>query len=416
MSNQAQTLDFFKAKELFESELKDGGYQFLVEKEELIFRFQSDGAGKDRIYDSLGIIRNYIENFRIYNFEDGYLSLQALNENLFEPTKNLSSKIRFRFSFKSRLKVEVAKHGDLTTKEIQAILALVQYFRSAGSGTKDPSSILTSLGAEVYEPHLEKAKGNASGFDTVFGYDSVKAQIMESLVLPILHPEPFFEITAKTRTKQTSILPRAVLFEGEPGVGKTSMAKVVSQLCGVPMVYVPIESILSKYYGESSQNLAMVFDAAALYPKSMLFLDEIDSLATSREDGLFEATRNLLSVLLRKLDGFAEKTGTITIGATNRKNDLDPALLSRFDRKIFFPLPNDRERTKILAGYAKHLGESEREEIAKLLVGASGRNLKDFCDFVERRYVTECLGEAKPIEIPDLSFYLESFSDFGWKR
>ena len=194
------------------------------------------------------------------------------------------------------------------------------------------------------------------------------------------------------------------------------MAKIVSHLCSVPMVYVPIESILSKYYGESSQNLAMVFDAAALFPKCMLFLDEIDSLATSREDGLFEATRNLLSVLLRKLDGFAEKTGTITIGATNRKEDLDSALLSRFDRKIHFPLPNRDERTKILEGYAKQLDKKEREQIADLLKGASGRNLKDYCDYVERRWVTQNWNRLEQLVAPTLPFYLESFSDFGWKH
>lgn len=226
--------------------------------------------------------------------------------------------------------------------------------------------------------------------------------------MPLLRPEPFLEITKFTRKFPTSILPRAVLFEGDPGVGKTTMAKVAANLCNVPMIYVPIESILSKYYGESSQNLAMVFDAASLFDRSMLFLDEIDSLATSREDGLFEATRNLLSVLLRKLDGFAKQTNIITIGATNRKNDLDPALLSRFDRKIFFPLPNKEERAQILEGYARQLSWEERLRLSEKLDGTSGRNLKDFCDYVERRWVTETLGKIglwKPLN-PNFTWIL----------
>ncbi|PJZ86580.1 AAA family ATPase [Leptospira harrisiae] len=416
MSNSPSHLDYFKAKELFASELKNANYQFVQEKEETIFRFRTENASKDRILDCFGIVRNYIENFRIYNFEEGYISIQTLNENLFEPQKNLSGKFRIRFSFKSDLKVECSKHGDFSTKEIQTCVSLFHFLKTEGAEARDPRILLHQLGAEVYDPHLEKAKGNELGFDSVFGYEGVKAQILESLVFPVLKPEPFFEITKLTRKKPAPNLPRAVLFEGEPGVGKTSMAKIVSHLCGVPMVYVPIESILSKYYGESSQNLAMVFDAAALFPKCMLFLDEIDSLATSREDGLFEATRNLLSVLLRKLDGFAERSGTITIGATNRKSDLDSALLSRFDRKIYFPLPNKEERSKILEGYAKQLKPNERQKLAEILDGASGRNLKDYCDYVERRWITQNWEKEDFLSAPEISFYLDSFSDFGWKR
>ncbi|TGL37857.1 ATP-binding protein [Leptospira perdikensis] len=416
MSNSLPHLDYFKAKELFATELKDANYQFVHEKEETLFRFRTEGASKDRILDCLGIVRNYIENFRIYNFEEGYLSIQTLGENLFEPQKNLTGKFRIRFSFKSDLKVECSKLGDFSTKEVQTILSLFQFLKAEGQAAKDPRILLHQLGAEVYDPQLEKAKGNDLGFDSVFGYDQVKAQILESLVFPLLKPEPFLEITKLTRQKPSPNLPRAVLFEGEPGVGKTSMAKIVSHLCGVPMVYVPIESILSKYYGESSQNLAMVFDAAALFPQCMLFLDEIDSLATSREDGLFEATRNLLSVLLRKLDGFADRSGTITIGATNRKRDLDSALLSRFDRKIYFPLPNQEERAKILEGYAKQLKLNDRQKLAEVLDGASGRNLKDYCDYVERRWITKNWEKPEGLHAPTISFYLESFPDFGWKR
>ncbi|TGN18465.1 AAA family ATPase [Leptospira idonii] len=416
MSNSSPHLDFFKAKELILSEIGGEGYQFLSEKEELLFRFTTPVPGKERLFDSLGILRNYIENFRLYNFEEGYFSVQALNENLFEPEKNLSNKIRFRFSYQSSsLKLEASKRGDFTLKEIQTCLALFRFFTGSESKKRDPKEILTKLGAEVFDPKEEKAKGTLLGFEHIFGYEGVKSQVMESLVMPLLKPDPFQEITKLTRKFPGSILPRAVLFEGDPGVGKTTMAKVAASLCYVPMIYVPIESILSKYYGESSQNLAMVFDAASLFDKSMLFLDEIDSLATSREDGLFEATRNLLSVLLRKLDGFATQSRIITIGATNRKEDLDPALLSRFDRKIFFPLPNREERAQILEGYALQLSWEDRLSLSENLEGASGRNLKDFCDYVERRWITQGWKESEAISAPGATFYRESLPDFRWK-
>jgi hypothetical protein len=416
MSNNANLLNFFKAKELLISEIGSEGYSFHSEKEDLIFQMTLPDPGKEKLFDSIGIVRNYIENFRIYNFENGYMSLQGLNENLFEPEKNLTGKIRFRFSFSSNiLKFEASKRGDFNLKELQACMALYKFFLESGASKRNPKEILTKLGVEVFDPAEEKANGRLLSFENVYGYANVKEQIMESLVMPILRPEPFHEITKLTRKVKGSILPRAVLFEGDPGVGKTTMAKIAASVCYVPMIYVPIESILSKFYGESSQNLAMVFDAAALFEKSMLFLDEIDSLATSREDGLFEATRNLLSVLLRKLDGFAQSGNTITIGATNRKKDLDPALLSRFDRKIFFPLPNEKERAQILEGYAMHLKEADRLRISLKLEGASGRNLKDFCDYVERRWITKIIEEKSPISAPEPGFYLDSLPDFVWK-
>ena len=416
MSNPISPMDFFKAKELFLSEIGGNGYDFLSEKEEQIFRMILPDPGKEKLFESIGVVRNYIENFRIYNFENGYFSLQALSENLFEPDKNLTNKIRFRFSFSSsQLKLEISKRTDLTLKEIQTCIALYKFFLESNGTKRNPKEILTKLGVEVFDPLEEKVSGRLLSFDSVYGYENVKEQILESLVMPILKPEPFQEITKLTRKVPGSILPRAVLFEGDPGVGKTTMAKIAACACNVPMIYVPIESILSKYYGESSQNLAMVFDAAALFDKSMLFLDEIDSLATSREDGLFEATRNLLSVLLRKLDGFADKGNIITIGATNRKGDLDPALLSRFDRKIFFPLPNEMERTLILEGYAKHLDQQERLRISLKMEGASGRNLKDFCDYVERRWITKIIANNATISAPNPGFYLESLPDFRWK-
>ncbi len=416
MSIQTTQLDFFKAKELLLSEIGGANYEFLSEKEEQIFRMTLPDPGKEKLFDALGIIRNFIENFRIYNFEKGYLSLQGLNENLFEPDKNLSNKIRFRFSYPTNiLKVEVSKRSDFTIKEIQACIALFKFLQGNQNSKPNPKEILQKLGVEVFDPVDARTKGYSLSFDDVYGYENVKEQILESLVMPILNPEPFREITKFTRKTPISILPRAVLFEGDPGVGKTTMAKVAACVCNVPMVYVPIESILSKYYGESSQNLAMVFDAASLFDRSMLFLDEIDSLATSREDGLFEATRNLLSVLLRKLDGFADKGNIITIGATNRKNDLDPALLSRFDRKIFFPLPNDKERAQILEGYAMQLNLETRMRISLKFEGASGRNLKDFCDYVERRWVTKRIANSTTISAPTPDFYLESLPDFRWK-
>ncbi|MCB1176793.1 MAG: ATP-binding protein, partial [Leptospiraceae bacterium] len=306
--------------------------------------------------DSIRVIKNHIENIRIQTFEQGFYSFQALNENIFD-NKNILDNIRFRFyQTKSQNKVEISKKGNLKAEEIFAVLGIYKFFLSSnGKKHLNPVELLARLGIQVFNPEEEELKGNIYDFSQVAGYEEVKKEIQDSIILPIQRPEAFDEVSKLTRKFPTRNRPRAILFEGDPGVGKTTMARIVAFQCKIPLIYVPIESIMSKYYGESSQNLAYVFDAAALFPSSLIFLDEIDSLAGNREDGMFEATRNLLSVLLRKLDGFEGKPKTMTLGATNRKQDLDKALLSRFDKSIYFPLPNPNERKEILKNYAIQL-------------------------------------------------------------
>lgn len=141
--------------------------------------------------------------------------------------------------------------------------------------------------------------------------------------------------------------PKCVLFEGPPGCGKTTSAKIISQQVNIPLVYMPLEAIMSKYYGESESRLAEIFESAQAMGSVILFIDEIDALATSRESGLHEATRRILSTLLRKIDSFESDGEVLVICATNRKKDLDPALVSRLDLAIKFDLPGAHTRALI---------------------------------------------------------------------
>ncbi len=137
------------------------------------------------------------------------------------------------------------------------------------------------------------------------------------------------------------------MFEGPPGTGKTTSAKIISHQVNIPLVYMPLEAIMSKFYGESESKLAEIFESAQALGSVILFIDEIDSLATSRELGLHEATRRILSTLLRKIDSFESEGDVLVICATNRKQDLDPALISRTDISIRFDLPDSSTRSQI---------------------------------------------------------------------
>ncbi|KAK1273878.1 hypothetical protein QJS04_geneDACA018988 [Acorus gramineus] len=126
-------------------------------------------------------------------------------------------------------------------------------------------------------------------WDNIAGYDQQKREIEDTILL--------FE----------SNRPRAVLFEGPPGTGKTSCARIIANQAGVPLLYVPLEVVMSKYYGESERLFGKVFSLANELPDgAIIFLDEVDSFAATRDSEMHEATRRILSVLLRQIDGFEQ--------------------------------------------------------------------------------------------------------------
>ncbi|MBN2040803.1 MAG: ATP-binding protein [Spirochaetes bacterium] len=345
----------------------------------------------------ISIIKEQISNIRVHHFENGYYAFQALNSNLFR-TENILDNIKIEFSgITTNFKAEISKKGNLAQDEINLVLKL---YKAAFLVIKDdPYQRLSQVGASVIS--------GSEGLDWSYiaGYEEVKRSIKETIILPLKNPDIYDSIAKLTRQSFESNRPKAILFEGSPGVGKTTVARIIASEIKIPLVYVPIESIMSKWYGQSSQNLAQIFDACEDLGGAILFLDEIDSLAGSRNDGMFEATRRILSVLLRRLDGIDSVTNTITIGATNRKSDLDHALISRFDQTIHFPLPNEKERAAIFSNYAKHLNEDELKSIVKISGSFSGRNIKDICEFAERRWVRKLIIKNLDPTPPPVEYY-----------
>eukprot|EP00916_Digyalum_oweni_P000902 GHVL01001818.1.p1 GENE.GHVL01001818.1~~GHVL01001818.1.p1 ORF type:complete len:184 (-),score=45.67 GHVL01001818.1:633-1184(-) len=146
--------------------------------------------------------------------------------------------------------------------------------------------------------------------------------------------------------------------------------------------------------------MGKIFDLVKTLGPVIIFIDEIDAVASSRDDA-HEASKRILSVLLRKIDGFdTTKDQTMLICATNRKKDLDEAFLSRIDSSVLFPLPDATTRKLIFKQYARHLADEDVERLGEISSGLSGRNIKDVCQDTERKWVSKIIRKGSTGDLP----------------
>ncbi|XP_059286815.1 cell division cycle protein 48 homolog [Lycium ferocissimum] len=213
---------------------------------------------------------------------------------------------------------------------------------------------------------------NSIGYDDVGGFRKQMAQIRELVELPLRHPQLFKCIGVKP--------PKGILLYGPPGSGKTTIARAVANETGAFFLVINGPEIMSKMAGESEGNLRKVFKEAEKNAPSMIFIDEIDSIAPNREKTHGEVERRIVSQLLTLMDGLKSRAHVIIIGARNRPNTIDPALrrFGRFDREIDIGVPDEVGRLEILRVHSKNmkLGEDvDLESVARDTHGHVGADL-----------------------------------------
>ncbi|MGQ0794714.1 MAG: CDC48 family AAA ATPase [Nitrosopumilaceae archaeon] len=218
--------------------------------------------------------------------------------------------------------------------------------------------------------------------------DEIK-KVREMIELPLRHPEIFEKLGIEA--------PKGVLLYGPPGTGKTLLAKAVANESNAHFISISGPEIMSKFYGESEARLREIFKEAKEKSPSIIFIDEIDSIAPKREEVTGEVERRVVSQLLSLMDGLEARGKVIVISATNRPNAIDPALRrpGRFDREIEIKVPDKKGRKDILMIHTRNMPLSDDvnlEKIAGISHGYVGADLEYLC----KEAAMKCLRRLLP--------------------
>jgi transitional endoplasmic reticulum ATPase len=226
-------------------------------------------------------------------------------------------------------------------------------------------------------------------YEDIGGLRDEMQRIREMIELPLRHPEIFEKLGIEA--------PKGVLLYGPPGTGKTLLAKAVASESDAHFITISGPEIMSKFYGESEARLREIFKEAKDEAPSIIFIDEIDSIAPKREEVTGEVERRVVSQMLSLMDGLQGRGKVIVIAATNRQNALDPALRrpGRFDREIEIKVPDKKGRLEILQIHTRNMpldSHVDQDKLAAVSHGFVGADLEYLC----KEAAMKCLRRLLP--------------------
>ncbi len=250
-------------------------------------------------------------------------------------------------------------------------------------------------------------------YEDIGGLKGEIQKVREMIELPLRHPEIFEKLGIEA--------PKGILLHGPPGTGKTLLAKAVANETNAHFISISGPEIMSKFYGESEARVREIFKESRDKAPSIIFIDEIDSIAPKREEVTGEVERRVVSQLLSLMDGLESRGKVIVIAATNRPNALDPALRrpGRFDREIEIKVPDKRGRLEILQIHSHNMpleSDVDQEKIAAVTHGFVGADLEYLCKEAAmrclRRHLPELSLEDEKISPETLDKLVITMNDF----
>ena len=262
--------------------------------------------------------------------------------------------------------------------------------------TENTEVVLSSKPIEISEESIPEVT-----YEDIGGLTDEVKKIREMVELPLKRPEIFERLGVEP--------PKGVLLHGHPGTGKTLLAKAVANESDANFILLNGPEIMSKFYGESEKKIRDIFEEAEKNSPSIIFIDEIDSIAPQREDVGGEVERRVVSQLLTMMDGLQSRGKVVVIAATNRVNSIDPALRrpGRFDRELELRAPDKKGRLQILKIHTRGMPLTKDvniEELARVTHGFVGADLsslaKEAAMVVLRRLLPE-LQLKEDEEIPE---------------
>ena len=273
--------------------------------------------------------------------------------------------------FGGRLAFQIVGIMPITTSESAAIVTQKTVFN------------ITEVTAE------ERYRGPQVTYEDIGGLKEEIQKVREMIELPLRHPEIFEKLGIEA--------PTGVLLHGPPGTGKTLLVKAVANESNAHFISLSGPEIMSKFYGESEARLREIFKEAREKAPTIMFIDEIDSIAPKREEVTGEVERRIVSQLLSLMDGLETRGRVIIIAATNRPNALDPALRrpGRFDREIEIRVPDKFGRLEILQVHSRNMpfdSSVDQSRIASVTHGFVGADLEYLC----KEAAMKCLRRVLP--------------------